>query len=228
LGFACFTVPIAKNPGAPSVLAELNERTSEPDGYGVCVTLNDLLAQVKAIADMIVYVWLFALAIALLIGRHFNRLGYTFRTFPGLWTPPTSESISRTHRIIDNAETFLLLGGLLLLRGTRDLLLVTLAALLVDCINGFLFPKAVKFFNSDNVLFTYLGFLLLRGYFEAGIIALLVTILVGCLCSRMLWGMVPAPEHASWKAHLVSFTGGVVMARFLDAIANLLPVSQLW
>ncbi|MDX2231886.1 MAG: hypothetical protein NW220_19790 [Leptolyngbyaceae cyanobacterium bins.349] len=192
------------------------------------MTLNDFVAQVKAIADMIVYVWLFALAIALLIGRHFNHLGFTFRTFPGLWTPPMSDSINRTYSLFDNAETFLFLGGLLLLRGTRDLFLVTLVALLVDCLNGILFPRATRSFTGDNILFSYLGFLLLRGYFEAGIIALLVTILVGCVCSRMLWGMVPAPKDSVWKAHLLSFAGGVLIARFLDAIANLLPVSQLW
>lgn len=177
---------------------------------------------------MIVYVWLFALAIALFIGKHFNQFGYTFRTLPGLWMPPTSESINRTSYVFDNAETFLLLGGLLLLRGTRDVLIVTIAALLVDCVNGLLFPKAAASFNSNNILFTYLGFLLLRGYFEAGIIALLVTILVGCLCTRMLWGMVPMPKSSLWKAHLVSFAGGVLLARFLDAIAIWLPISQLW
>ncbi len=192
------------------------------------MTLNDLTAQAKAIADMIVYVWLFVLAIALLMGKHFNQAGFTFRTLPGLWTPPTTASINRTSSIFDNAETFLLLGGLLLLRGTRDLLIVTIAALLVDCLNTVLFPKQATLFNSNNILFSYLGFLLLRGYFEPGIIAILVTILVGCVCARMLWGMVPTTTHPIWKAHLISFVGGVFLARFLDAIAALLPVSQLW
>ena len=192
------------------------------------MTLNDFLGQAKAIADMIVYVWVFFLAIALVIGRNLNQLGMTFRTLPGLWTPPMSESINRTSRVFDNAETFLLLGGLLLLRGTRDLVIVTLLALLVDCMNGLLFPKSAKSFNSDNVLFSYLGFLLFRGYFESGIIAILVTILVGCVCSRMLWGMVPTSVDATWKAHLVSFGGGLLIARFWDAIVPLWPVSQFW
>lgn len=192
------------------------------------MTLNDVAAQIKAIADMIIYVWLFFLTVSLLIGKNLNQLGFTFRTLPGLWMPPMSESINRTSRFFDNAETFLLLGGLLLLRGTRDLLIVTLLAILIDCMNGLLFPKAVKTFDSDNILFSYLGFLLLRGYFEPGIIAILVTILVGCLCSRMLWGMIPTSEDIRWKTHLVSFIGGALIARFLDAIAGLLPASQLW
>lgn len=200
----------------------------EPGDRGVFVSLNDLVIQVKNIADMIVYVWLFALAIALLIGKHFNQAGFTFRTLPGLWMPPTSESINRTSLLFDNAETFLLLGGLLLLRGTRDLLIVTIVGLLVDCLNGLLFPRSAAAFNSNNLMFSYLGFLLLRGYFESGIIAILVTILVGCVCTRMLWGMMPTPKDSVWKAHLISFCGGVLTARFLDAIAPLLPISQLW
>lgn len=197
-------------------------------GYGASVTVNDFAVQAKSIADIIVYVWLFFLAIALVLGRNFNELGFTFRTLPGFWSPPVSESINRTERVFANAETFLLLGSLLLLRGTRDLLVVTLLALLVDCLNGVLFPKSAKFFSGNNILFSYLGFLLLRGYFEPGIIAILVTILVGCVCSRMLWGMVPGTGDALWKAHLVSFLGGVFVARFLDAIAASLPVSQFW
>ena len=191
--------------------------------------LNDFTAQAKAIADMIVYVWLFALAIALLIGKHFNQVGSSFRTLPGLWTPPTSESINRTSLGFDNAETFLLLGSLLLLRGTRDLLIVTIAAIVVDGLTVILFPKrAATVLNTNNILFSYLGFLLLRGYFEPGIIAVLVTILVGCLCAKMLWGMMPTPQDPIWKTHLISFVGGALMARVLDAIAALFPVSQFW
>lgn len=203
-------------------------KQQQPAGKGEFVTLNDMAIQVKAIADIIIYVWLFFLGMSLLIGKNLNQLGFTFRTLPGLWMPPMTESINRTSRIFDNAETFLLLGGLLLLRGTRDLLIVTVLAILIDCLNGLLFPKLARTSSSDNILFSYLGFLLLRGYFEPGIIAILVTILVGCLCSRMLWGMIPTTGDSSWKAHLVSFVGGVLIARGLDAIAQWLPVSQLW
>lgn len=187
--------------------------------------MSSFVAQVKAIADIIVYVWLFFLAIAFGLSR-FNRLGFV-RTLPGLWSPPVSESINRTGRF-DNAESLLLLGGLLLLRGTRDLVVVTLGALLIDCLNGVLFPKTLKSRNISSILFSYLGFLLLRGYFESGAIAILTTILVGCVSSRMLWGMIPVMGDSTWKAHLLSFGGGAVMAHFLNAIAALLPVSRLW
>ncbi|EKQ69433.1 hypothetical protein OsccyDRAFT_2061 [Leptolyngbyaceae cyanobacterium JSC-12] len=197
-------------------------------GYGASVTVNDFATQAKTIADIIVYVWLFSLAIALALGKNLNEIGFTFRTLPGFWSPPVSASINRTERVFANAEMFLLLGTLLLLRGTRDLVIVTLIALLVDCLNGLLFPKSARFFSSSNILFSYLGFLLLRGYFEPAIVAILVTILVGCVCSWMLWGMVPISGDSVWKARLISFLGGVLAARFLDGIAALFPVSQLW
>ncbi|NJP09704.1 MAG: hypothetical protein HC866_09620 [Leptolyngbyaceae cyanobacterium RU_5_1] len=193
------------------------------------MTLNDFAALAKILADLIVYVWLFSLAIALLLGRSLNQLGFTFRTLPGFWSPPVSESINQTvKQPLENAELYLFLGGLLLLRGTRDLIVVTLIALLVDCLSGAFLTRNGKPASSKSILFTYLGFLLLRGYFEPGIIAILMTILVGCICGRMLWGMAPQAGDAAWKSHLISFAGGILTARLIDAIAKLLPVSQLW
>jgi hypothetical protein len=193
------------------------------------VTFNDVLALIKTLADLIVYVWMFSLTIALLLGKSLNHLGYTFRTLPGLWSPPVLEPINQSSRFaIEQAETFLLLGGLLLMRGTRDFVVVTLIALLVDCLNVLFLIRLHRNLRSNNILFTYLGFLLFRGYFEVGIIAFLMTILVGCLCSKMLWEMVPLAGDTVWKGHLASFVGGAVTARFLDAIAALLPVSKLW
>lgn len=190
--------------------------------------MQDFATYAQSFADIVVYVWLFVLGIALVIGRQFNRQGATFRVLPGFWSPPVSEALHRSERWTENAESFLLLGGLLLLRGTRDLIVVTILALLIDCLNGLLFPKLIKFFGNTNILFCYLGFLLLRGYFEAGIIAIFMTIVVGFLCSGMILGMVPSHQNPVWKAHLLSFMGGIVVARFLDAIAGWLPVSRFW
>jgi hypothetical protein len=115
-----------------------------------------------------------------------------------------------------------------LLRGTRDFVLITVAGLLMECVSGALFPRLIRYFKATNLLYSFLGFLLLRGYFEAGAVSVFVTILVGCLCSNMLWGMIPAGQNRLWKVHLVCFVGGGIAARFLDAIATLLPASALW
>ncbi len=192
------------------------------------MTVNDLVGLAKNLADMIVYVWGFSLLISLLLGQSLNQVGSTFRMLPGFWAPSMAEPINQTARSpIENAESYLLLGGLLLLRGTRDLVVVTLIALLVDCFSSMLFARKSRAVCS-NILFTFLGFLLLRGYFEPGIIAILMTILVGCLFSKMLWGMVPSRRNNVWMGHLVSFVGGAIAARFLDAIVVFLPVSQFW
>jgi hypothetical protein len=193
------------------------------------MTLTDFIAQAKTLANLIVYVWLFSIAVAVVMSDRVNRFSASFRTLPGIWSPPISEAIQRLPKQpLEHAETFMLLGGLLLLRGTRDLVLVTMIGLLLECISGFLFPKLIRYFKATNLLYSFLGFLLLRGYFEPGAVSVLVTILVGCLCSPMLWGMIPAGRNRVWKAHLICFVGGGLAARFLDAIANLLPTSALW
>jgi hypothetical protein len=193
------------------------------------MTLIDWVAQIKTLADMIVYVWLGAISIALLFGKKIHQWGFSLRSLPGLWSLPMGGSSNSPYRyLIENAESFLFLGGLLLLRGTRDWVIITLAALLIDCLNGLLFPKSANYFGAASVLFSYLGFLLLRGYFEGGIIAILMTILVGFVCSKMLWGMVPIANPPGWKGHLLSFLGGGLMAWSLDAIAQFFPVSVVW
>ncbi|MBM0741239.1 hypothetical protein JOY44_06335 [Phormidium sp. CLA17] len=193
------------------------------------MTLTEWVAQIKSVADMIVYVWLGAIAITCLFGKKIHQWGFSLHTLPSLWSPPIEKSINQPYRyLIENAESFLVLGGLLLLRGTRDWVIVTLGALLIDCFNGLLFSKSAKYFGANSILFSYLGFLLLRGYFEGGIIAILMTILVGFICSKMLWGMVPLANSPGWRGHLLSFLGGALMAWGLDAIAPFLPVSQVW
>jgi hypothetical protein len=191
--------------------------------------LNDFAAQAKTLADLIVYVWLLSIAVSVVINSRADQFGGSFRTLPGVWSPPVSDAIHRLPRQpLEHAETFMLLGGLLLLRGTRDLVLVTILGLLTECISGLLFPKMIRYFKATNLLYSFLGFLLLRGYFEAGAVSILVTIVVGCVCSQMLWGMLPASGNRIWKVHLMCFVGGGLAARFLDAIATLLPTSALW
>jgi hypothetical protein len=193
------------------------------------MSLTDWVTQMKSLADLIVYVWLGAIAIAFLFGKKIQQLGFSDPILPGLWHPLTGKSTNRPYRyLIENAESFLLLGGLLLMRGTRDWVIITVSALLIDCCNGLLFPKSTQYFGASSVLFSYLGFLLLRGYVEGGIIAILMTILVGFVCSKMLWGMVPTANSPAWQGHFVSFLGGALMAWGLDAIAPFLPVSQVW
>jgi len=190
--------------------------------------VEQLVQHAKSLADIIVYVWLFVLAMALLVGHKLNQFGGSLRTLPGFWSPPVVEAIHRVAPPFDNAETLLLLGGLLLLRGTRDWLLVTLIALLVDCVNAVCFPTVAKRAGLNSVLFTYLGFLLLRSYFELGLVAILMTIVVGCLCSRMLWGMMPNRQNPMWKTYFLNFLGGIGAAASLNAIAPYFPVSNLW
>jgi hypothetical protein len=164
-----------------------------------------------------------------LMGTSISRYGAAFRTLPGVWSPPLSEAIQRQPRQpLENAELFMVLVGLLLLRGTRDVMLVITLGLVVECVSILLFPRLVRYFNATTMLYILLGFLLLRGYFESGSVAIIVTIIVGCLHGSLLWGMIPAGRNKLWQVHLVCFLGGGIIARFIDAISALLPHSALW
>ena len=73
--------------------------------------------------------------------------------------------------------------------------------------------------GASGLIFGYLGYLLLRGYFELrrgytkqsfGSIA--VAIIVFFLYGSMLWGVLPGQPGISWLGHLFGFIGGGVAA----------------
>ena len=71
--------------------------------------------------------------------------------------------------------------------------------------------------GASGLVFGYLGFLLLRGFFERSLVAILVTIVVGAVYAGALPGLLPGQPGISWQGHLFGFVGGVLAARMLSA-----------
>lgn len=118
--------------------------------------------------------------------------------------------------LIANTLPLITLGWLIMLRETRDLIAVTVASALVSGLGVWLIGASNSVhIGASGVIFGYFGFLLLRGYFERSLIAILLSIVVAVLYGGMLWGVFPSGYRISWEGHLFGFVGGVLAARFM-------------
>jgi membrane associated rhomboid family serine protease len=114
-----------------------------------------------------------------------------------------------------NTLPFLVLGWLIMLRNTHDFLRVTLVVGLASGLGTWLFGSPGSHIGASGVIFGYLGYLLLRGFFERRLGSISLSVLVGTLYGSMIWGILPLQQGISWEGHLFGFLGGVLAARRL-------------
>ena len=120
-----------------------------------------------------------------------------------------------TH-LIANTVPFLILGWLVMLQETSDFFIVTGLTMLVGGLGVWLFaaPGSIHI-GASILIFGYLGFLLLRGYFQRNIPSILLSILVFLLYGGTIWGVLPSRPGISWQGHLFGFLGGVLAAKLI-------------
>lgn len=116
-----------------------------------------------------------------------------------------------------NTIPFVTLGWLIMLRETRDFFIVSAITALVSGLGTWLTgsPNSVHI-GASGVIFGYLGFLLLRGYFERSATSIFLSLFVGFSYGSMIWGVLPTQMGISWQGHLFGFIGGAIAARLLS------------
>ncbi|HEY9874804.1 MAG TPA: rhomboid family intramembrane serine protease [Candidatus Obscuribacterales bacterium] len=118
--------------------------------------------------------------------------------------------------LIANTVPFLTLGWLIMLRETSDFFVVSALTMLVSGLGVWLFGSPAFHIGASGLIFGYLGFLLLRGFFERSFISILLSLIVGFLYGGVIWGVLPTQPGVSWEGHLFGFIGGVLAARLLS------------
>ncbi|MDY7049096.1 MAG: rhomboid family intramembrane serine protease [Microcystis panniformis WG22] len=118
--------------------------------------------------------------------------------------------------LIANTVPFLILGWLVMLQETSDFFIVTGLTMLVGGLGVWLFavPGSIHI-GASILIFGYLGFLLLRGYFQRNIPSILLSILVFLLYGGTIWDVLPSRPGISWQGHLFGFLGGVLAAKLI-------------
>jgi len=123
--------------------------------------------------------------------------------------------------IMANSIPFVVLGWLVMLRDSRHFIPVTLVAMIASGLTAWLFgaPRSAHI-GASGVIFGYLGFLILSGWFARSFSSILLSVLVIALWGGMVLGVMPGQAGISWQAHLGGFLGGVFAAALFKAPRN--------
>ncbi|HEX8407842.1 MAG TPA: rhomboid family intramembrane serine protease [Thermoanaerobaculia bacterium] len=116
--------------------------------------------------------------------------------------------------LVANTIPFLILGGLVVLRGARTFAYVATISALIAGVGTWLFGTGnAQHVGASGVVFGFFGYLLVRTIFDRRLTSALVTLLVAALYgATMLSSLMPA-QGVSWSGHLFGFLGGVTAAR---------------
>lgn len=159
--------------------------------------------------------WL-VFAVNTLLGGMLNIFGIIPRTAIGLrgilFSPFLHGSFDH---LVANSVPFLVLGWLVMLRDSRHFLTVTAFAALGSGLFAWTLgaPGSVHI-GASGVIFGYLGFLLLAGWYARSFASIALSILVGALWGGLVLGVMPGQAGVSWQGHLGGFVGGVLAARY--------------
>ena len=118
--------------------------------------------------------------------------------------------------LIANSIPFLTLGWLTTIQKTSDFYLASLASALVGGLGVWAFgsPSSVHI-GASILIYGYLGFLLLRGYFQKNMLSIGVSIFVAIAYGSFIWGVFPSEVGVSWQGHLFGFIGGAIAAKMV-------------
>lgn len=177
---------------------------------------RELKTQTTILGGLVGTMWVLELVNFFVFRQALNIYGIIPRHLVGLrgilFAPFLHASLGH---LIANSIPFLILGWLVMLQETSDFFVVTAITMLVSGLGVWLFGASGVHVGASGVIFGYLGFLLLRGYFERNFASILLSLIVGVLYGGMIWGVLPTQLGISWEGHLFGFIGGVIAARFL-------------
>ena len=158
--------------------------------------------------------WL-AFAATVISGGALLTFGVIPRTITGLrgilFAPFLHGSLNH---IVANSIPFVILGWLVMLRDARHFIPVTLYSMLGSGLLAWLLgaPRSVHI-GASGVIFGYLGFLMLSGWFARSLGSIALSVVVTLVWGGIVVGVVPGEAGISWQAHLGGFVGGVAAAR---------------
>lgn len=122
--------------------------------------------------------------------------------------------------IVSNTVPFVVLGGLVALRGLRRWVEVTAAVIVVGGLATWLLARSGNHVGASGVVFGYMGYLVGAAVFERSLKAIGIAVVAVLLYGGLIWGIVPSGQ-VSWEGHLFGALAGLGTARLAaDVDAN--------
>lgn len=139
------------------------------------------------------------------------------RTTQGLWGILVAPFLhNNAEHLLANTGPLLILGWLVMLRDAQHFIPVTLLSMLGAGLVAWTFGASGSVhIGASGVVFGYLGFLILAGWFARSLGAITMSVLVTALWGGLVFGVLPGQPGISWQAHLGGFIGGALAAKWL-------------
>ncbi|WP_228053291.1 rhomboid family intramembrane serine protease [Nodosilinea sp. LEGE 07298] len=172
---------------------------------------------VLLLAYLLVLMWALAIVDFVTGRRMLNQLSIRPRSIEGI---PGIAIAPLLHggfgHLAANSGPLAILGTIILLQGLEVLGLVTVFCWLFSGAGIWLLGRpGTRHLGASGVVFGYLGYILLRGYFERSPAAIAAAVIVGLLYGSALWGLLPLQRGKSWIGHGAGFVAGAIVARKL-------------
>ena len=153
--------------------------------------------------------------INMFMGHQLNRFGILPRTLFGLIGIPLSPFLhGGIWHTLMNTVPFVVLGALIITRGIREFLEISLFIILAGGVCLWLFGRASYHVGASGLIFGYFGFIVARGWFDKSIGSIVVAFITLFLYGGIiLWGLLPISSYISWEGHLFGLIAGVLGAR---------------
>lgn len=187
---------------------------SLPAGGATVTMARTLKAQATVLGGALAVMWM-AFFLTLVTGGALLTLGIIPRNAIGLrgilFAPFLHASLSH---LLANSIPFAILGWLVMLRDARHFVTVTLYAMIASGLAAWLLgaPGSVHI-GASGLVFGYLGFLMLAGWFARSPASIVLSIVVTVMWGGIVLGVMPGQVGISWQAHFGGFVGGILAAR---------------
>lgn len=158
------------------------------------------------------------LGVNAILGGALDQFGIIPRTERGLWGILFAPFLhANAAHLIANSISLLILGWLTLaFAGRKHFWTVSLTAALGAGLTAWtLGASGSVHIGASGVIFGYLGYLMLSGWFARRLMPVLLSLGVTALWGGAVLGVLPGESGISWQAHLGGFIGGVLAARAL-------------
>jgi membrane associated rhomboid family serine protease len=175
---------------------------------------RSLKSQAVTLSASVGSLWI-VFAINTLLGGALVRFGIVPRSADGLagiFIAPFLHA--NLNHLIANTIPFLIFGWLVMLRDRRHFLPVTLYATLGSGLMAWCFgaPGSLHV-GASGVIFGYLGFLLLSGWYSRSFTSIIISVGVAVLWGGTVMQVFPGTPGISWQGHLGGLIGGILAAR---------------
>lgn len=176
-----------------------------------------VLKELKVLIASLSLFWAVEILDMLVFQGNLDQYGIKPRQASGLWGIFLAPLLHGGFgHLIANTVPFLVLGWLTMLQETSDLYIVTFIGTVVGGLGVWIFgaPNSVHI-GASILIYAYLGFLLLRGYFQKNFPSIALSVFVAIIYGGLIWGVLPSRIGVSWEGHLFGFLGGAIAARMI-------------